>query len=53
VRSYTIGQLEAFTVAARRLERESTREQLLIIRAAQADPKGFKRVLDALDQRGE
>jgi len=42
-------QVRVFLMAIARAERENHRTQLLLMRAAQADGKGFERVLRALN----
>jgi hypothetical protein len=42
---YTLPQVEAFIAAIDRQARESTRTDLIVARAAQADGKDFKRIM--------
>jgi hypothetical protein len=44
---YTLAQFRAFTAAAANARRMERRDTLLLMRAAQADDKGFKKALKA------
>lgn len=50
VRGYTLGQVERLLQAHARLHTEQRIDELSIARAAQADRKGFKAAMDALER---
>lgn len=48
VRGYTLDQVEALAGAHARIARRRLRDDLLIARAAQSTPEGFKQALQGL-----
>lgn len=46
---YTFDQVELFLKAAAKVEKANARTAMIVARAAQADQKGFKRMLRGFD----
>lgn len=49
VGGYTFDQVELFLKAAARQEKANARTAMIVARAAQADQKGFKKILKGFD----